>query len=253
MITRETIKHITSLREKKYREQYGEFVVEGEKNVAELLHSSLEKVVVYAKKEWIEQNAPDYKDRNFQFADVSEKELERISNFTTPNKVLAIAKIKKNSLSEMAFQSGFTLMLDDIRDPGNMGTILRTADWFGFENVICSPTSVDLYNPKVIQASMGSFLRVKVVYTDIKNVLMQNSEIPVIGTFMEGMPVADMKKQVKSGFVIIGSEAKGISKEIHPLVTHKVSVPLVPHGDSSPESMNAAVAAGIVMYELSGK
>jgi RNA methyltransferase, TrmH family len=253
MISRETIKHITSLREKKYREISGEFVVEGEKTISELLKSSLEIIAVYATAEWLKQNASDYSEKMYQFVEVTDNELKRISNFITPNKVLAVAKIKEIPLAEMNLHKGFTLMLDDIRDPGNMGTILRTADWFGVDTIICSATSVDLYNPKVIQASMGSFLRVKVAYTDLKSVLVQNPTIPAIGAFMEGTPVSVAKSEIESGFIIIGSEASGISKEIHSFITHKVSIPAILHGNSSPESMNAAVAAGIVMYELSRK
>ena len=253
MITRETIKHITSLREKKYRELYGEFVVEGEKTVAELLNSSFEALAVYAVESWISKNARLAQNHKITFTEITDKELERISNFTTPNKVVAVAKTKKATLPEFASSKGFTLMLDDIRDPGNFGTILRTADWFGFDTIVCSETTVDLYNPKVIQASMGSFLRVNVVYGNLKNILQKHSEIPVLGAFMDGVPVHDVENTVKSRFVIIGNEANGISKELHSLITHKISVPLIPHGNSRPESMNAAVAAGIVMYELSRK
>lgn len=253
MITRETIKHITSLREKKYRELYGEFVVEGEKTVAELLNSGFEVVAVYAVESWISKNARLAQNHKISFTEITDKELERISNFTTPNKVVAVAKIKKATLPEFAASKGFTLMLDDIRDPGNFGTILRTADWFGFDAIVCSETTVDLYNPKVIQASMGSFLRVNVVYKNLGNVLQQHPQMPVLGAFMDGIPVQDIKSTVKLGFVIIGNEANGISKELHSAITHKISVPLVPHGNSRPESMNAAIAAGIVMYELNGK
>ncbi|MGB1039956.1 MAG: TrmH family RNA methyltransferase, partial [Flavobacteriales bacterium] len=149
-ITKNQLKHIRLLKQKKYRQESGEFVVEGEKNVEELLNSNFEIQSLYATQDW------NYSHESIEISRINSKQLSQLSNLSTPNKVFAIAKIPSWSFSKDILKKGITLVLDSINDPGNLGTIIRTADWFGVKNIICSSNSVDCFNPKVIQATKGS-------------------------------------------------------------------------------------------------
>lgn len=251
MLSRETIKHITSLQQKKYRELHGEYIVEGVKAVSELLTSSAEVKMLCCKKEWFEQNSEICAGRSIQPEFIDDTQLARISNFKNPNSVLAVVKIKPVSIDDVDLNIGITLILDDIRDPGNMGTIIRSADWFGLTQIVCSLSSVDVYNPKVIQSSMGSFLRVSVVYCDLEEVLKKAGNISVYGAFMHGAAVYTIKKSIPA-IIVVGNESKGISENLEKYISQKISIPLFSKTNriSNPESLNVAVAAGIIMNEF---
>ncbi len=250
MITAACIKQIRSLSRKKFRKELGLFIVEGEKAVSELLsHKNWEIHHIYALGDWLNKNQVP---GNVPSEKVSVKELKRISSLTTPNNVLAIVKIPEWKISEINPAGDLTLMLDNIQDPGNLGTIIRTADWFGIENIICSESTAEVFNPKVIQASMGSFMRVKVVYTSLKTYLESLSEqIPVMGAVLHGKNIYTTEIPDK-GILITGNESQGISDDLENMITHKISIPLFHKKEKNqlPESLNAAIATGIIISHL---
>ncbi|HTX88446.1 MAG TPA: RNA methyltransferase, partial [Bacteroidales bacterium] len=187
MLSRNQIKFIRSLREKKHRELHRCFTAEGSTLVTDLLQSSFPVKEVLASREWISENQSLLSDTGIPLTQVTPAEMERITTLTTPSPVLAVAGITEPALPERIGETELVLMLDDIRDPGNLGTLLRIADWFGIRFVICSENTVDLFNPKVIQASMGSIARVSVGYRNLQEYLeAAGSSIPVFGTFLEG-------------------------------------------------------------------
>jgi TrmH family RNA methyltransferase len=237
MLSQQEIKRIRRLGQKKYRKEQGLFIAEGPKVVNELLHSGYKPVKIYS----IEKiDCPALKI-------ISYKELERISFLTTPNKVLGIFEIK--TFKEKWNGKGLALALEDIRDPGNMGTIIRIADWFGIVNVFCSMTCVDVYNPKVIQATMGSIARVKVRYVELPLFLKEmksiSKELKIYGAVMNGKNIYG-EKLAKEGIIIIGNEARGISDELIQYVSDRITIPLF----GKAESLNAAVATAIICSEF---
>jgi TrmH family RNA methyltransferase len=250
MITAARIKQIRSLAQKKFRNELGLFIVEGEKAVSELLlHKNWEIVHIYALENWLDKNAISGK---IPSVIVSEKELSRISLLTTPNKVLAIVRIPEWNISEISYTSDLTLMLDNIQDPGNLGTIIRTADWFGIEHIICSENTVEVFNPKVIQASMGSFMRVKVFYISL-NRYLENlpEELPIIGAMLDGEDLYKAELPGR-GIIITGNESQGISPELVKMINLKIRIPMFQKEGRTqqPESLNAGVATGIILSHL---
>ena len=237
MLSKSQIKLITSLKQKKYRQQHGFFVVEGVKTITELLQSNLELQKLYATASF----NIDAKDEVI----ISDSDLKRISFLTTPNKALAIFKIPE---SKPIDNSGLIVALDSIRDPGNLGTIIRLCDWFGVKELICSKETVDCFNPKVIQATMGSITRVNVSYMNLVPFL-GGIETPVFGAFMEGENVYH-KTLPKTGVLVMGNEANGVSKEVEAVITEKISIPRF--GDlQAAESLNVATATAILLSEFS--
>ena len=237
MLSKSQIKLITSLKQKKYRQQYGFFVVEGVKTIRELLQSNLELQKLYATASF----NIDAKDEVI----ISDSDLKRISFLTTPNKALAIFKIPE---SKPIDNSGLIVALDSIRDPGNLGTIIRLCDWFGVKELICSKETVDCFNPKVIQATMGSITRVNVSYMNLVPFL-RGIETSVFGAFMEGENVYH-KTLPKTGVLVMGNEANGVSKEVEAVITEKISIPRF--GDlQAAESLNVATATAILLSEFS--
>ncbi len=236
MLSKSHIKLITSLKQKKYRLQHNLFVVEGVKTIKELLASQLILHALYT----TESFNIDAKNEIL----ISESELKRISFLTTPNAALAVFKIPE---AQPIKEDGLILALDTVRDPGNMGTIIRLCDWFGIKDLVCSKESVDCFNPKVIQATMGSITRVNISYTDL-NSFLEQTKLPVFGAFMNGETVykAELPKE---GVLIMGNEANGISKEIEALVNTKISIPRF--GDlQATESLNVATATAILLNEF---
>jgi len=235
-------KYIQSLGQKKHRDEEGLFVAEGPKLVAELLGTSRENIQeLYAVKEWIKENSHWIK---IPVTEVSESELEKISQLKTPNQVLAV--LKKFETGESITTKGkISLVLDTIQDPGNMGTIIRIADWFGVEQIICSEDCADIYNPKVIQATMGSIGRVKVFYTDLNKWLNLQKGIAIYAALLEGKDVRKVGV-LKEGLIIIGNESKGISDNVLNFVNEKITIPQ----KGKAESLNAAVATGIILSHL---
>lgn len=238
MISRSESKYIQTLSHKKQREAEGLFIVEGPKLLSELLNSSFEIHKIFALQSWVNNNKTP-----INTVVVSEDELQKISNLQTANEVLAVVQMPEpNTL--LKFENTVTIALDGIQDPGNFGTIIRIADWFGINQIICSNDCVELYNPKVIQSTMGSFMRVNVAYDDLKTCLSKTN-ITIFGALLNGEDVTKITKP-QEGILIIGNESKGIREDILPLITNKISIKKI--GEA--ESLNAAVATGIILSHL---
>jgi len=235
-LSKNHLKLITSLSQKKYRHKYKLFIVEGIKVVQEFLNSSYELEILFST-----ESSFSYLD---SFIEVSEQELKKISSLKTPNKVIALFKIpvQKNSSS-----SGLIVALDAINDPGNLGTIIRLCDWFGVDQLLCSKETVDCYNTKVVQSSMGSLTRVAISYIDLKEYLTSVS-IPVFIADMDGDNIYEMKPPT-SAVLVMGNEANGISNSIKQIVSTKISIPR--YGNSQlTESLNVATATAILLSEF---
>ncbi len=243
MIIKQRIKDIQSLGQKKFRQQEKLFIAEGPKLVKEILETDSSMVdEVFALKEWIIDNLAIA--GKTKITEITETELERISQLTTPNKVLAVVR-QFDEDNEIIVKGKIVLALDGIQDPGNLGTIIRIADWFGVEQIVCSNDSAEVYNPKVVQATMGSIARVKVFYTDLKEWLTEQKDVSIYATTLEGQDVTAVKK-ISEGIIIFGNESKGISSDILQLANVKLSIPK----KGKAESLNAAVAAGVVLGYL---
>jgi len=239
MITKAQVKHIHSLEDKKYRYKCNEFVVEGEKMLQELINSSLTINCIYATKDWIKKNQ---KIKNIHIEEVQAYELEKMSSLSTPNLALATVQIPAK---EAVSPKGISLVLDRIQDPGNLGSIIRIADWFGIDTVYCSEDTVDVFNTKVVQASMGSVFRIKIQYVNIEELLTKNNQIPSFAAILNGENIC-AHKSIQKGFIIIGNESKGVSPSIINLSTHKISI----QRKGQAESLNAAIATGIICHSL---
>jgi TrmH family RNA methyltransferase len=239
MITKNQIKYIRGLSLKKNRIKEQCFVVEGEKCLAELLTSSFEIVELFALKDWIDENKAIFD----KIQVVSFKGLERISNLKSPNKVIAVVKMKKQKTIQQ--ESAITLVLDEINDPGNLGTIIRMCDWFGVKQIICSENTVDIYNPKVVQSTMGSLFRIHVIYTDLIKYL-DKITTPIYGAYMDGENIKDIKICQKS-HLVMGNEANGISEKIEKYISKKVVIKNI---GGNTESLNVAVATSILLHEF---
>jgi TrmH family RNA methyltransferase len=252
MLTHNQVKYINALKIKKFRQLNKAFIVEGEKGVVELLKSSLKTVKVLALSEWLDVNFSWLNKMKIEFQEITADELKKVSDLITPNQVLAIAEIPEATIPTPAEFEEMALALDGIRDPGNMGTIIRTADWFGISKIICSSDSVDIYNPKVIQATMGSFSRVNVFYINLPDFFKSlPTEIPVFGALLEG-PDITQKKFTRPGIVLIGSESHGISGSLVPFINEPLHIPhfSAPGTENHAESLNASIANGIICYEI---
>jgi len=238
MLSKNQIKLITSLQQKKYRKQEQLFFAEGVKVVQELLHSNFELQELFTTKQDFLSVSKD------KLHAISEAELKKISALATPNSCLAVFKIPK--AKEMK-ESGLILALDDVRDPGNLGTIIRLCDWFGIEMLFCSEETVDVYNPKVVQATMGSISRVNVVYGDLESFLIK-TKLTVFGTFMDGKNIYQ-ESLPNDGVIVMGNEANGISEAVEKLVTDRIAIPRF--GDLQiTESLNVATATAIILSEF---
>ena len=242
MITKNTIKQIASLRQQKFRKELGLFVVEGRKMTEELLHSDFETVGLYATEAFLAEN-PSFSDAEV----VSEMQMEQMSGLDTPPGILALVKIPQQG--EIKTSSKLVLALDGIANPGNMGTLIRTAEWFGIHDVVCSMDCVELWNPKTVQATMGSLFRMKIWKTNLAIYLQQaqSEGKAVYGALLEGENLFQMKAKPE-GILVIGSESHGIRADVLPCITNPVTIPRV--GGSATESLNAAVAGAILMAEL---
>ena len=238
MVSKNQIKRITSLLQKKYRKQEQLFFVEGVKGVQELLDSNFELVELFT------TNSELFSVDKSKVCVITESELQKISALITPNTCLALFKIP----SAVSFEEkGLLVALDDVRDPGNLGTIIRLCDWFGIKTLFCSEESVDVYNPKVVQATMGSISRVNVVYGNLEKFLSE-TKLPVFGTFMDGKNIYK-ETLPNEGIIVMGNEANGISKAIENLVSERIAIPRF--GDlQATESLNVATATAIILSEF---
>jgi len=238
MLSKNQLKLITSLQQKKYRIKHGLFIAEGIKVVQELLNSDFVCEYLYCTEDFVHEI------KGYKPEIISEKELKKISNLITPNKVFGTFKIPKQ---RQVKQEGLILILDTIKDPGNLGTIIRLCDWFGIEQLICSNETVDCYNSKVVQSTMGSLSRISIVYTNLKEFL-NFTKLPIYGALLEGENVYQSKLP-SEGILIMGNESNGISEEIEDLITHKITIPRFGHLQET-ESLNVAAATAILLSEF---
>lgn len=240
MITKAQVKHIQSLDDKKYRHQNKQFIVEGEKMIAELLTSSFTIETLYALSSWLEKNSSRSKHINTII--VEDFELKKISSLKTPNQVLAMVRMPDYSMHS---KTKLALVLDDLQDPGNLGSIIRIADWYKIDTIYCSHGCADAYNPKVIQASMGSIFRIRIIECNIEKLLEENLEIKSYACVLGGTDLHEIGK-INSGYILIGNESKGLSQELIKLSNHQITIPR----KGLAESLNAAVACGIICDNL---
>lgn len=237
MVVKSQLKRIKSLQQKKYRNELGLFFVEGKKTISELLDSSIQPVEVYSVSPGV-FNLPDT-----ILKIIMEADLKQISQLKNPNGFLAVFRIPK---PEKVDFKDLVLVLDEVKDPGNLGTIIRLCDWFGIQHLVCSKQTVDCYNPKVLQATMGSISRVNITYVDLVDFLT-NASVPIYGAFMGGKSVYQ-EKFTKSGILVMGNEANGISAALEKLISEKISIPQF--GVKSAESLNVATASAILLNEF---
>jgi len=243
MLSKSQISFIKSLHQKKYRKEHGLFIVEGIKSIKEFFQSSYQIHTIFYNSE--QYNLLPKLPANINLFEVKNAELDKISTLQTPQGFLALVHIPKNrELALKALKNQFTLVLDGVQDPGNMGTIIRTADWFGFKNIICSADCVEVFNPKTVQATMGSLARVDIYEADLPALLEKNT-IPVFGALLDGESIYKTQWGAE-GLVILGNEGKGISAEVIKKINKPVTIPRI--GEA--ESLNVAVSAAIFCAEL---
>lgn len=238
MITRAEILDIKSLATKQGREELGAFIAEGEKLVGEIRNSSL-------RIRRILQTKPIFAEGEI----ISTKEMERISQLKTANSVLAVVELPSCDLTTVKPNENLVLALDRVQNPGNLGTIIRLADWFGISDIVCSEDSADCFNPKVVQATMGAILRVRVHYTNLAQWLASQHDTKIYGTFLEGENIYSAQLD-KAGVIVMGNEGQGISAEVAETVSHKLLIPPFPADRSGSESLNVAVATAVICSEF---
>ena len=238
MITRAEILDIKALAAKQGREDLGVFIAEGEKLVGEIRNSSL-------RIRRILQTKPIFAEGEL----ISEKEMERISQLKSANSVLAVVELPKHKLALADPTKSLVLCLDRIQNPGNLGTIIRLADWFGISDIVCSEDTADCFNPKVVQATMGAILRVRVHYTNLAKWLGSHKDATIYGTFLEGENIYSAQLAT-SGVIVMGNEGQGISEEVAKCVSHKLLIPPYPADRCGSESLNVAVATAVICSEF---
>lgn len=249
MLSTGRLRFVRSLHQKKYREKEGFFLVEGPKLVQELIQTNAFAVEsIYATSNW---RQPDgLKPELVHW--VTDEQLGRLSVLDSPNRVLAVCQIPVTSSPASLPTIGLTLLLDQISDPGNLGTIIRTADWFGLSHVFCSPDTAELFNPKVIQATMGSVFRMKVIHTPLIDLLVRNAEskgLPVYAAVLGGENVFETELK-KDALLLVGNESRGVSPMLMPFVTKAIAIPSFAKGSTSAESLNVSVATGVLCAEF---
>ncbi|TSJ38636.1 RNA methyltransferase [Mucilaginibacter corticis] len=243
MLSKSNISLLQSLQHKKFRREHGLFLVEGYKSVTEFINSAYQIEAVYHTAAIAPKMLKLSQKMNFQ--EISSAILEKISALKTPADIIAVVKIPQwPVLNYTTLNKKFSIVLDGIQDPGNMGTIIRTADWFGIENIICSEDCVEVYNPKVVQATMGSLSRINVHYVDLENVLSE-TKLPVYGALLDGENIysTDFGSE---GLVVMGNEGKGLTEKVKQLVTKAITIP----GAGNAESLNVAIATAIFCSEI---
>jgi RNA methyltransferase, TrmH family len=245
MISKSWLKLIKSLQIKKFRVKEGLFIVEGAKSVLELVNSDYKIQTIFCTDSFYSQHLFQLKKVQNSIQIVTEKELAETGTFSTNNAALAVVSIKEERSLKID-KGEFALILDEVKDPGNLGTIIRIADWFGIKKIICSIETVDFYNPKVISSTMGSFTRVEIMYTDLEGYLKQvDKKTPVFGAFIEGENIHEVAFP-SSGYIVMGNESSGISTEVEAFVNKKITIPRF----GNAESLNVAVATAIVLDNL---
>lgn len=253
MITKNDIKLIQSLKQTKYRKENKMFIVEGNKLVDELIDSDFKTENILVTEAWLEK-FPEIASILPHYDIIAQKQMEQISSMVTPPGIIATAHTPSYTINPEDAENEFIIALDGINDPGNLGTIIRTADWFGINKIVCSSDCADAWQAKTIQSTMGSIFRIKVMETDLKKFLLKTHvrtsqhEIPIYGALMEGENIFTKNIEKKNGVIIIGSESHGIRKEVLPLVTSPIHIPR--GNGSKTESLNASVAAAIIMATI---
>ena len=239
MLSKRISRYIKSLQLKKYRKQENSFIVEGTKGVIELLKSNFQtQTIVYTKKIDNELFTP-FSLEGVELIETNQKELEQIGTFQTNNSVLAVATTKPNDPVDVGNE--LILALDDVRDPGNLGTIIRIADWYGIKKILCSSETADFYNPKVINATMGSFTRVEAFYTNLHEFL-KKTDLPIYGALLEGENIYNQELSQK-GILVMGNESHGIGREMKSLITHPLNIPR----RGGAESLNVSIATAVIL------
>ncbi len=238
--TKNQAKLIKSLHEKKNRSELGLFLVEGEKSVSELLDSDFEIDFLLATADFFDKYGKEIREKTNSYEIVNQNEIEKVGTFETNDSALAIVKQKTNKPLEIKGDE-IVIALDEVKDPGNLGTIIRIADWYGIKNIVVSKETVDFYNPKVITATKGSFSRVNIFYTDLKDFLSAR-KLPALGAFLNGENIHETKFP-SGGIIVMGNESNGISKKIEKFITKKITIPS--YGKA--ESLNVAVATAIIL------
>ncbi len=244
-ISKNKLSRYTALQQKKYRKLHNEFIVEGKKGVEEFIRSGFQVVDLIV----VEGQSDLASLPSDKIVWISEKDMKKLSSLSTAPGIAGVFVLPQEKRNE-DWKDSFSLVLDGVRDPGNMGTIIRTADWFGIKNIFCSEDCVDIYNAKVVQSSMGSLARVNVVYTDILQMFEKTnlpSDFDVMGAFMNGEAVSGFQFKGK-GVLVLGNESDGIRENMSALISKKLSIPKAP--DSQTESLNVAIAAAIFCYCL---
>lgn len=239
MLSKNTVKFIKSLHQKKFRNQEQKFFVEGEKSVLEVLNSDFRVELLVTTTSFFDRYSKLINSSDAQVIIATQNQLENLGQYQSNDSALAVVHMKPNSAFDFP-ENNFVIGLDDVRDPGNLGTIIRIADWYGIKNLVFSSQTADFYNPKVIQSSMGSFTRVKFFYAELDKVF-QEWNVPVYGAFLDGENVHEMK-QISQGVILMGNESNGISEELAAQVTDKVTIP----GFGQAESLNVAIATAIL-------
>lgn len=249
MLSKSKQKLIASLARKKIRDQEKLFVAEGHKLVSDLLSTSLKCQLLIANEEWLRNNSNDLVANEIVRA--NPEELKKISNQKSPPHVIGIFKQLEHELNFSSFTHHLSLFLDDVQDPGNLGTIIRIADWFGIENIICTRGCADVYNTKTVQSTMGAIARVKVHYQDAKTFFEKIDKVktPIYGTFLEGRNIYKSNKTTH-GIIVMGNEGKGISKEVAQHISSKLFIPNYPNNVETSESLNVSVATAIICAEF---
>lgn len=243
MLSGNTVKYIQSLTHKKFRDQHKCFIAETPKVVEEFLAAGYTADAIYATEDWAKPEGPALPIDQEKLFVVKDYELKKISQLKTPRAVVGIFHIP-DEFNSLDLKGTITLALDDIQDPGNVGTIIRIADWFGIRNILCSLHTANAYNPKVVQASMGSLAHVKTYYTDLP-AFLKKSNLPVFAASLEGTSVFTFGN-IEEGILVIGNEGKGISPEVMAAAQHHLTIPRV----GKAESLNAAIAAGILLSHI---
>ncbi len=245
-VTNNLIKYVASLSRKKQREEENCFVVEGTKCVRDTWEYFNCRMII-ATRTWYEQNGHSGHLNKITFA--NSQQMQRMSQLSTASDVIAVYDIPERKIDENIVKTSLNVVLDNIQDPGNLGTILRICDWFGIHNVFCSKNTVDVYNHKVIQATMGAISRVNVTYCDLEQLFTEYPDMPVYGTFLDGKNI--YKTDLKNvGFLIFGNEGRGISPKLAKYVDSRLLIPSFPAGEATSESLNVGMAAAITISEF---
>lgn len=254
MLSKNKARFIISLQRKKIRDEEGLFVIEGDKLVKEFLAADIPVKILVAKPEFLGSLSTGLLDMVDEKVEASFDDLRQISTLKTPHNALAIVPISKKTINLDEVFSGLSCALGFVQDPGNLGTIIRAAGWFGIRNIICSPDCVDVYNPKVIQASMGAILHVNVFYNDLREILSASKQnnLPVFGAVLEGDSIYEHPLD-KKGVILLGNESKGISENLLPWVTSKIKIPGFSNAKPGIDSLNVGMAASVIFSEFRRK